>query len=102
MKIKCVKITLIWFLVDLMTLLCRVSCSRQVRKSSPEHKTHLALPTVSCSVRGIRAVFGPLVKENLHVTGKTAPHTLIQARVLWGKSNDWIILTLRGLDKFHA
>ncbi|XP_037545415.1 zona pellucida sperm-binding protein 4 [Nematolebias whitei] len=67
MNCKYVKITLIWFLVDLMAQRCCVS-SQQVRKNSRGHKTHLALPTVSCSVRGIRAVFGPLVKENLHVT----------------------------------
>ncbi|XP_068192423.1 zona pellucida sperm-binding protein 4-like [Antennarius striatus] len=33
-------------------------------KKTPEQ---LALPRVSCSSRGIRAVFGPLVKSNIHV-----------------------------------
>lgn len=70
MNYKYVKITLMWFLVDLMAQRCCVS-SQQVKKNSRERKTHLALPAVTCSVRGIRAVFGPLVKENLHVTGKS-------------------------------
>lgn len=32
----------------------------------------LALPAVTCSVRGIKAVFGPLVTNKLHVRGKIA------------------------------
>ncbi|KAM4716412.1 zona pellucida sperm-binding protein 4-like [Anableps anableps] len=40
--------------------------------------SHLALPAVTCSVRGIKAVFGPLVTNNLHVRdiSGTAIHLL--------------------------
>ena len=31
----------------------------------------LVLPRVSCSGRRIKAAFGPLVKSNIHVGGKT-------------------------------
>lgn len=39
-------------------------------KETPEQRPQLALPRVSCSARGIKAVFGPSVKNNLHVRGK--------------------------------
>ncbi|GAA6215546.1 zona pellucida sperm-binding protein 4-like [Lates japonicus] len=45
-------------------------------KETPEQRPPLALPTVSCSARGIKAVFGPSVKNNLHVrdlTGAKVP-----------------------------
>ncbi|XP_013868392.1 zona pellucida sperm-binding protein 4 [Austrofundulus limnaeus] len=68
MTYYCVKLTLTWLTVSLMTERCCGSSAHQLRGKAPEQKTHLALPTVSCSARGIRAVFGPLVKNNLHVT----------------------------------
>ncbi|XP_061567205.1 zona pellucida sperm-binding protein 4-like [Cololabis saira] len=37
------------------------------RKKSFEQRVHLAMPTVTCSARGIRAGFGPLVKNNVRV-----------------------------------
>ncbi|XP_032392559.1 zona pellucida sperm-binding protein 4 [Etheostoma spectabile] len=37
----------------------------------------LALPRVSCSVRRIRAVFGPLVKSNIHVKDMTGARILL-------------------------
>ncbi|XP_017272060.1 zona pellucida sperm-binding protein 4 [Kryptolebias marmoratus] len=66
-----IKITLGLLLLSLMVQRCCVSSTRQVRRGTPAHMSHLALPTVSCSVRGIRAEFGPLVKTNLHVTDKS-------------------------------
>ncbi|XP_040918237.1 zona pellucida sperm-binding protein 4-like [Toxotes jaculatrix] len=46
-------------------------------KKTPEQKrARLALPRVTCSARRIKAVFGPLVKNNIHVTdmsGATVP-----------------------------
>lgn len=41
----------------------------QPEKTTPEQ---LALPSVSCSVGRIRAVFGPQVKSNIHVKGEIA------------------------------
>ncbi|XP_044186298.1 zona pellucida sperm-binding protein 4-like [Thunnus albacares] len=45
-------------------------------RKTPEQRQHPALPRVTCSPRRIKAVFGPLVKSNIHVkdmTGATIP-----------------------------
>uniref|UniRef100_A0A671UMC5 Zona pellucida sperm-binding protein 4-like n=1 Tax=Sparus aurata TaxID=8175 RepID=A0A671UMC5_SPAAU len=71
MDYHCVKLCLVSFTVVFMAHQC--GClTGQVRKT-PEQ---LALPRVTCSPRKIRAVFGPLVKSNIHVkdmTGATVP-----------------------------
>ncbi|XP_058509394.1 zona pellucida sperm-binding protein 4-like [Solea solea] len=43
-----------------------VSCTKEVKKT-PEHRQQLVLPRVTCSARRIKAVFGPLVRNNIHV-----------------------------------
>lgn len=46
-------------------------CHALVRKEkSLEQNAEDALPKVTCSSRRMRAVFGPLVQDNLHVKGK--------------------------------
>lgn len=65
MDCHCVKLCLVAFIVVFMAHQC--GClTGQVRKT-PEQ---LVLPRVTCSPRRIRAVFGPLVKSNIHVKGK--------------------------------
>ncbi|KAM9745775.1 zona pellucida sperm-binding protein 4-like isoform 1-T1 [Menidia menidia] len=52
------------------------SSSSTGRKRIPAPRTRLAMPTVTCSIRGIRAVFDPLVKDNVRVrdfSGLTVP-----------------------------
>ncbi|XP_069557558.1 zona pellucida sperm-binding protein 4-like [Brachyistius frenatus] len=46
------------------------------RRKTPERKPQLALPTVTCSPRGIRALFDPMVKTNVQIgdlTGAAIP-----------------------------
>ncbi|RVE69142.1 hypothetical protein OJAV_G00074970 [Oryzias javanicus] len=61
-----VKLCLLSFLSALAAQLCGCGSDIQRRRSS-EQRTHLALPTVTCSEKGMRAAFGPLVKDNLRV-----------------------------------
>lgn len=39
--------------------------------------TQQALPKITCSIRGIKAEFGPMVRNNLHVRGKIVAVALI-------------------------
>ncbi|XP_041827306.1 zona pellucida sperm-binding protein 4-like [Melanotaenia boesemani] len=61
-----VKMSLISLLFIFVMHRCGSASSIQ-RKKIPEHRTHLAVPTVTCSARGISAVFDHLVKNNVHV-----------------------------------
>nr|XP_015800779.2 zona pellucida sperm-binding protein 4 [Nothobranchius furzeri] len=70
-----VRMRWICLLLVLMAQRC-CSVSPVQKKKTPAQKSQLALPTVTCSVRGIRALFGPLVKNNLRVidqSGATVP-----------------------------
>ncbi|KAG7216212.1 hypothetical protein INR49_029061, partial [Caranx melampygus] len=58
----CVKCYLISMVIALVAQHC-CSVSPVQRRKTPE----LALPRVTCSARKIKAVFGPLVKNNIHV-----------------------------------
>nr|XP_020480596.1 zona pellucida sperm-binding protein 4-like [Monopterus albus] len=61
------KLRLIYFIFAFSTL---------QGKLTPEQRTQLVLPTVTCSTRGITAVFGPQVKSNVRVrdmSGATVP-----------------------------
>ncbi|KAM6905381.1 zona pellucida sperm-binding protein 4-like [Xenentodon cancila] len=60
------KVCLICLLFTFMAGRCFGDATIQ-RKKSPEQRVHLAMPTVTCSARGIKAVFGPLVKNNVRV-----------------------------------
>ncbi|XP_029945119.1 zona pellucida sperm-binding protein 4-like [Salarias fasciatus] len=60
----------------LLILSTRFRASAARKKKTPERKPELSLPTVTCSARGIKAVFDALVKNNVHVrdlTGATVP-----------------------------
>ncbi|XP_008282780.1 zona pellucida sperm-binding protein 4-like [Stegastes partitus] len=61
----------------LLTLAAQLICVSGVqRKKPPERRPQPALPTVSCSGRGIKAVFGPLVRDTIRVqtlTGAAVP-----------------------------
>ncbi|XP_070780092.1 zona pellucida sperm-binding protein 4-like [Enoplosus armatus] len=72
MDYHCAKLYLISFIFALVAQHCGSLPTVQMKKA-PEQ---LALPRVTCSARRIRAVFGPLVKSNIHVkdmTGATLP-----------------------------
>ncbi|KAM4530060.1 zona pellucida sperm-binding protein 4-like [Odontesthes bonariensis] len=66
MSYHSVKLCLISLLVAFVAQRCCCHSAIQ-RKKKPDQRTHLALPTVTCSARGIRAVFDPLVKNNARV-----------------------------------
>lgn len=68
MNYHCAKLYLISFIFACTAQHCW-SFSTVRMKKTPEQ---LALPRVTCSARRIRAVFGPLVKSNIHVKGKIA------------------------------
>lgn len=51
-----------------LSLICLIFASTVQVKRTPEQ---LALPRVTCAARRMRAVFGPKVKSNIHVRGKT-------------------------------
>ncbi|XP_028268446.1 zona pellucida sperm-binding protein 4-like [Parambassis ranga] len=67
MKDHSVKLCRIFLFLTFMVQLC--CCAPTIhRKTTPaQGMSQLALPKVSCSVRGIKAVFGPRVKNNVHV-----------------------------------
>ncbi|XP_047214020.1 zona pellucida sperm-binding protein 4-like [Girardinichthys multiradiatus] len=69
------KIRLLSLVLILMARRCCCVSTNQ-GKERPLQNTQQALPTVTCSVRGIKAMFGPMVKNNLHVrdvSGTTIP-----------------------------
>ncbi|XP_063326580.1 zona pellucida sperm-binding protein 1-like isoform X2 [Pelmatolapia mariae] len=75
MNYRSIKICAILLLFTVMARRC-VCLSPDHRKKTLEQRKQLAMPRVTCSVRGIRAVFGPLVKNNVYardVTGATVP-----------------------------
>ncbi|XP_023148863.1 zona pellucida sperm-binding protein 4-like [Amphiprion ocellaris] len=62
----------------IFTLLAQRCCcvSGVQRKKPPEQRPQLGLPTVTCSARGITAVFGPMVTDSVRVqtlTGAVVP-----------------------------
>lgn len=60
-------------LVSLIFVFTAQQCFSTVQKrKTPEQRSQLALPRVTCSPRRIKAVFGPLVKSNIRVKGKIA------------------------------
>lgn len=61
MNCGCVNLVLIYFLLLFLAQLGW--CFSVVRAEQ------LALPRVTCSVRRMRAAFGPMVKSNIHVKG---------------------------------
>ncbi|XP_059204424.1 zona pellucida sperm-binding protein 4-like [Centropristis striata] len=72
MNHHCAKLGLITLVVVAMVQPCWCLSAGQKKKRAEQ----LALPTVSCSARRIKAVFGPLVKSNIHVkdmAGATIP-----------------------------
>lgn len=64
-----VKLCLVSLLSALAAQMC--GCSSDIQRRRSSERTHLALPTVTCSEKGMRAAFGPLVKDNLRVRGRT-------------------------------
>ncbi|XP_039467185.1 zona pellucida sperm-binding protein 4-like isoform X2 [Oreochromis aureus] len=75
MNYRSIKICATLLLFTVMARHC-VCLSSDHRKKTLEQRKQLAMPRVTCSVRGIRAVFGPLVKNNVYardVTGATVP-----------------------------
>lgn len=75
MNYRSIKICATLLLFTVMARRC-VCLSPDHRKKTLEQRKRLAMPRVTCSVRGIRAVFGPLVKNNVYardVTGATVP-----------------------------
>lgn len=65
-KMNCVRPILIASVFALITQHCWGFSATQMKKPLE----HLALPRVTCSARRIKAIFGPLVKSNIHVKGK--------------------------------
>ncbi|XP_006797993.1 zona pellucida sperm-binding protein 4-like [Neolamprologus brichardi] len=75
MNYRSIKICATLLLFTVMARRC-VCLSPDHRKKTLEQRKQLAMPRVTCSVRGIRAVFGPLVKNNVYardMTGATVP-----------------------------
>lgn len=64
-----IKICATLLLFTVMARRC-VCLSLDHRKKTLEQWKQLAMPRVTCSVRGIRAVFGPLVKNNVYARGE--------------------------------
>ncbi|XP_042361429.1 zona pellucida sperm-binding protein 4-like [Plectropomus leopardus] len=64
----CAKLCLISLLFAVIAEPCWCFSTVKQVKKTPEQ---LALPRVTCSVRRMRAVFGPLVKSNIHVKDRT-------------------------------
>uniref|UniRef100_A0A8C5G2A9 Zona pellucida sperm-binding protein 4-like n=1 Tax=Gouania willdenowi TaxID=441366 RepID=A0A8C5G2A9_GOUWI len=72
MNYYCSTVNLIYLIVAFMT----GSCCCQRKKQPYERKAQVNVPTVTCSSRGMRAVFDPTVKSNVHVkdfTGALIP-----------------------------
>ncbi|XP_004071854.1 zona pellucida sperm-binding protein 1 [Oryzias latipes] len=66
-----VKLCLVSLLSALAAQMC--GCSSDIQRRRSSERTHLALPTVTCSEKGMRAAFGPLVKDNLRVRDPAGP-----------------------------
>ncbi|KAK2894158.1 zona pellucida sperm-binding protein 4-like [Channa argus] len=62
------KVCLIFWILTVMAQNCWCFSNTQMKKIPEEQQQpELVLPRVACSARRIKAVFGPLVKSNLHV-----------------------------------
>ena len=89
MSYHLVKLCLISLLAAFVAQPC--SCYSAIQtKQKPVQRTHLALPAVTCSARGIRAVFDPLVKNNVRARSKICFFCCYLFPAIWigGK---WII-----------
>lgn len=67
MNCRCVNVVLISLIFAFMARRCWCFSTFQVKGTLEQ----LALPKVSCSPRRMRAAFGPMVKSNIHVKGKS-------------------------------
>ena len=68
MNYHCEKLCWITLFVAMMMQHCW--CSSAIRLMETPEEQHV--PRVTCSDRRIRAVFGPLVRSNVHVKGESA------------------------------
>ncbi|XP_029996320.1 zona pellucida sperm-binding protein 4-like [Sphaeramia orbicularis] len=64
------KLGLIYFILA-FTCGCLWCLSAAHERKTPEQRRQLVLPSVTCSGRHLKAVFGPLVRRNIHVTDLT-------------------------------
>lgn len=69
MNYHCANLCLVSLIFGLLAPHCWCFSAVQVKKTT---KQLSVLPKVTCSARRIRAVFGPLVRSNIHVKGKGA------------------------------
>ncbi|XP_007560318.1 zona pellucida sperm-binding protein 4-like isoform X1 [Poecilia formosa] len=80
MSYNCMKARLVSLVLILMAQGCCCVSSFQGKEKRAQN-AQLALPAVTCSVRGIKAVFGPLVTNKLHVRDVSGtPVPLVNSR----------------------
>uniref|UniRef100_A0A3Q2NZU8 Zona pellucida sperm-binding protein 4-like n=1 Tax=Fundulus heteroclitus TaxID=8078 RepID=A0A3Q2NZU8_FUNHE len=91
----------------LMLMAKHCCCISAIQWKEPVQNPQLALPKVTCSVRGMKAVFGPLVTNNLYVrdvSGTTIP--LLKSRgscgVRVGKEKNQNLLFFSRYDSCYA
>lgn len=67
-----IRVQVVWLFVALalVSQLCWSHSAAQMKKKTPERRQQLLLPRVTCSARRVKAVFGSMVDENIHVRGK--------------------------------
>lgn len=67
-----IRVQVVWLFVALalVSQLCWSHSAAQMKKKTTERRQQLLLPRVTCSARRVKAVFGSMVDENIHVRGK--------------------------------
>lgn len=67
-----IRVQVVWLFaaLALVSQLCWSHSAAQMKKKTTERRQQLLLPRVTCSARRVKAVFGSMVDENIHVRGK--------------------------------
>ncbi|XP_016896046.1 zona pellucida sperm-binding protein 4-like isoform X2 [Cynoglossus semilaevis] len=68
-----IRVQVVWLFVALalVSQLCWSHSAAQMKKKTTERRQQLLLPRVTCSARRVKAVFGSMVDENIHVRDKS-------------------------------